>query len=148
MLCEIVPFYSNRSFSSFLSLFSLPMADEQVKIDARKRWKALESNPEVMTNFGRKLGLKEVRSALSSSASCHRWRTVSVPGKEWEFTDIFGLDPDLLAMVPQPCLSVVLLFPSNKKVWLAFFSFPQRKVLFVSPEQPPDRQSCWTRPIW
>lgn len=32
------------------------------KDDARKKWKALESNPEVLTEFGRKLGLKEVFS--------------------------------------------------------------------------------------
>ena len=30
------------------------------KNEARKRWKALESNPEVMTDFARQLGLKEV----------------------------------------------------------------------------------------
>ena len=34
----------------------------------------------------------------------------------WQFHDVFGLDVDLLAMVPQPVCAVLLLYPSNRKV--------------------------------
>ena len=35
---------------------------------------------------------------------------------QYQFHDVFGLDPDLLAMIPQPCIALLLLFPINEKV--------------------------------
>jgi len=36
---------------------------------------------------------------------------------QWSFTDIYGLDPDLLAMVPQPTKAVLMLFPITERVY-------------------------------
>ena len=58
-----------------------------------KRWLPLESNPEVLNKFTSELGLDV---------------------SQYSFHDVFGLDQDLLAFVPQPVLAMLLLYPITK----------------------------------
>jgi len=59
-----------------------------------QRWLPIESNPEVMNKFLHNCGL---------------------PEDKWAISDVYGLDEALLAMLPQPVLSLMLLFPINEK---------------------------------
>lgn len=59
---------------------------------SQKQWVPLESNPEVLTKFGHKLGLSSLLS----------------------FYDVWSLE--LLDMVPSPRYAVILLFPLTKKM--------------------------------
>ena len=56
------------------------------------RWVPMESNPDVWNKFLKEMGVSGA----------------------WEFTDVFGLVPELLMMVPQPVAAVILLYPISE----------------------------------
>ena len=74
------------------------------------RWLPLESNPEVMNSFLYNLGLSA----------------------KWAVTDVFGMEPELLAMVPQPVAAVMLLYPLTETVSVHPPHLPQRPILGTS----------------
>lgn len=61
-------------------------------------WPAIESNPDSFNELTHRLGLPE----------------------PWHWTDVFGLDSELLEMVPQPVAAVTLVYPSNSVPILDF----------------------------
>lgn len=61
------------------------------------RWVPLEANPEVLNTFAGKIGVDLESLGLS-------------------FQDVYGLDDELLMIVPQPVLAVILLYPLTEEL--------------------------------
>ena len=70
-----------------------------------KRWVPLESNPEVLTTFASALGLNT---------------------QVMTFHDVYGLDDELLAMIPTPVKAVIMLFPITDKTEAARLAESER----------------------
>mmetsp|Transcript_24285 Transcript_24285/g.45933 ORF Transcript_24285/g.45933 Transcript_24285/m.45933 type:complete len:241 (-) Transcript_24285:67-789(-) len=69
------------------------MAEVDMDKIRKVHWVPLESNPDMLTDFAKKVGLPD----------------------GFEFVDVYGTDPDLLAMVPPARLAVTLLFQCSEK---------------------------------
>jgi ubiquitin carboxyl-terminal hydrolase L3 len=86
-----------------------------------KSWPPLESNPQVLNDFAYKCGVSH----------------------SWEFVDVFGLDEELLGMIPQPSLAFLFLFPSKAKTEYQESSSGKEKCFFLH-QIPLLDQACGT----
>jgi hypothetical protein len=72
-----------------------------------------------MANLHVKIGLKILKIdgshvQESNPAVLNEFSTSIGSSEKWEFHDVFGTDPELLAFIPTPVLAVMLLFPVTR----------------------------------
>lgn len=84
------------------------------------RWVPLESNPELYSSWASSMGLDTDKFA---------------------FVDIYGLDDELLSMVPQPVEAVLCLFPVTKEYEEKRLQDDSKAKDFVGPEK--DGEMIW-----
>lgn len=80
---------------------SLAAINDQIRASGKAAeggaWLPLESNPEVLGAFARRIGLPEA----------------------WTFVDVLGLDSELLGLVQGPVAALILLFPCTERIFAA-----------------------------
>ena len=99
-------------------------ADSKKNKKKRRSWLPLESNPEVLSTYARALGAPPSTS----------------------FADVYGLDDELLGMVPTPVLALLLLFPITRSY--EDKRFEQEKELRRKKEEGKDKEEEEGKPYF
>ncbi|KAH7925755.1 cysteine proteinase [Leucogyrophana mollusca] len=87
------------------------------------KWIPLENNPEVLNAWANAAGLVETEN---------------------QFCEVYGLDPELLALVPRPVKAVVLLYPGNIDV-IADKSKQEEEQIATGGQYPIDPSVIWVK---
>lgn len=107
-------------------LFDIPERDcfkrreEMADSTSAKRWLPLEANPDVMNQVWSNFPsiFLFIYKIINNLRKCHLqflWG-LGVPPDEAECFDVYGLDEELLEMVPKPVLALLFLYPITSQV--------------------------------
>lgn len=83
----------------------------------KPRWMPLEGNPEV-SHFESKFHLIISLQVLNKFL-----KKLGIKNTDYQFTEIYGFDEELLAFVPQPICAILVIFPITEQVKLYKNSF-------------------------